>query len=196
MLCKKQVYRRFMIRLSAKTKSENFFAKNNIQDESLIKRMVKSFDLYFLQFISFRKQRDLLITNTFFRYLLQNVNVDKNFKKDNGLSEFFSVKKGALSIDDELLPISIEEINKGLQMQMEILKTFYETFDKYVNNSGEVKDKFGIDAKINKVKALTDEAIMQRLTKSKDIVSYIFSKVGKIKVFDKISSAKITLPDF
>ena len=148
--------------------------------------LLKIFDSHYLTFISNRKQRDLIILNCFYEMILHNsVKVDKEIKQKYELSDFFEIKNNKIDISKNLLPISIEENILYLENEVQILKTLQLFFEKIVSTNIFFKQSLDIEIKINKIKDLNDNKIIERITTGQKIKSQILEKVGSVKNFNQ-----------
>ena len=135
---------------------------------------LRLFDKYFFDFISFRKQRDLVITNCFLCLLLDQVAVDDDFKKRNGLTNVFKTNERRFNVSKDIMRVSIKEINGGLHMSFSVLEnivSFLESVDYFVDN----EFRKNISAKMEKIRKLTDDAILKTLTSNKKVAKQVLS---------------------
>ena len=152
---------------------------------------IKKFDDHFLKYISYRKQRDLMIVNCFFSFILQDVKMDNKLcLKYDFVENLFTNKKCDFQ---DILPINSKEIILNLEQEIAILKTFKEFFN-------DIKKKISfdishgkIDAKISKVMSLKDDFVLNKLTKSENIKKRILANLGCIKDYSVIFSNSILL---
>lgn len=154
--------------------------------EEIANHFLKIFDAHYLNYINQRKQRDLIILNCFYKKVFENAKINKNFKKDNSLSDFFETKKGTFEINDNILPIALDENVFYLEKEIEILKSFALFFEDLFLKDTKNSYYLNVLKKIEKIKSLTDESFLNRITKSKNIKNEIFKQIGCITNFDKI----------
>ena len=163
-----------IVNVSSNFKDEFAGLNNNFGFASSLgkEQSLRLFDKYFLDFISFRKQRDLVITNRFLCFLLNQVAVDSGFKKKNGLTDLFKINSSKFEVDKDILLVSLKEINSGLELSCSVLENivnFLESVDYFAD------DEFrkNISTKIEKTKKLTDDAILKTLTSNKKVAKKI-----------------------
>lgn len=150
--------------------------------------LMKIFDNHYLNYISNRKQRDLIILNCFYKIILENaVKCDKNIKDKYELSDFFEVKNSHIEISNNLLPISLDENVLHLEKEIEILKTLEFAFSNIAEKHQDLKQYLSIDKKMKKIKDLSDNKFINRITNSNKVKLEILEKIGNIKDFNKIS---------
>ncbi len=142
-------------------------------------RFIKMFDKFFFDFISFRKQRDLLIVNSFLISLISDIEVDDKFKKNHRLSDVFSFDNNKILVNNNLTPISTNELNTGLNLSISTLKKFFD-FAESVKYFDDLDLKKNISAKIKKVKTLDDWNILKTLTSDKKVLVGIQEKLGDV----------------
>ena len=150
--------------------------------------LMKIFDNHYLNYISNRKQRDLIILNCFYKIILENaVKCDKNIKDKYELSDFFEVKNSHIEISNNLLPISLDENVLHLEKEIEILKTLEFAFSNIAEKHQDLKQYLSIDKKMKKIKDLSDNKFINRITNSNKVKLEILEKIENIKDFNKIS---------
>ena len=147
-------------------------------------RFVKMFDLHYLQYISYRKQRDFIITNYFYQFLLKNSKVDKKIINSCCFTDLVDLSNG-ISFDN-VLQFNQNDLALNLERKISILKTFdavLNDFKKIFIVSDRIKS---INTKMKKVISLSDESFVSRITDNESIKNKIISKIGVIKKYDEI----------
>ena len=160
---------------------------------------IKLFDGAYLNFISYRQQRDLLLLNEFYKYVLTNCKMQKEFLKDisivNNLITFDN-ERGVLEIKGVKIFDNVVKTNaRLLEKEMKYLKSLNEMFVKY-NIFADKQDEDiikSIRAKINKASTICDESFLSTITKNKKIQKIIISKLPTVKNFSDI---QIDIKDF
>ena len=160
---------------------------------------IKLFDGAYLNFISYRQQRDLLLLNEFYKYVLTNCIMPKEFLKDisivNNLITFDN-ERGVLEIKGVKIFDNVIKTNaRLLEKEMKYLKSLNEMFVKY-NIFADKQDEDvikSIRAKINKASTICDESFLSTITKNKKIQKTIISKLPTITNFSDI---QIDIKDF
>jgi len=151
---------------------------------ALERRFVKMFDLHYLQYISYRKQRDFIITNYFYQFLLKISKVDKKIINSCCFTDLVDLSNG-ISFDN-VLQFNQNDLALNLERKISILKTFdavLNDFKKIFIASDMIKS---INTKIKKVISLSDESFVSRITDNESIKNKIISKIGVIKKYDEI----------
>ena len=171
-------------------KIEDIIYNTKIEDINMqvSNHLMKIFDNHYLNYISHRKQRDLIILNCFYKIILENaVKCDKNIKDKYELSDFFEIKNSHMEISNNLLPISLDENVLHLEKEIEILKTLEFAFSNIAEKHQDLKQYLSIDKKMKKIKDLSDNKFINRITNSNKVKLEILEKIENIKDFNKIS---------
>ena len=159
----------------------------SLKVDTIYHHFVKMFDTHFLNYISFRKQRDLMITNIFYQIILNDITIDKKIKEKYNLSDNFEIQHNKLKINyEEILPISTREIVLNIEQEILILKTFQLFFEEFSEKYKEINTQM-IEKKIKKIQFLTDENMFNKLTHNQYMRDKILDIIGKIKDYDSIS---------
>lgn len=183
-----------MIKFEKNEKKLRVLDKNDFVEEKIgaIKNyLFKMFDTHFLNFIAHRKIRDYAMVNEAIKLIVESGNFSKDVINDNKLSDFFVLEKNRLSILNDILPVNHKEQVLNIEREIEILKTimkFYNDFSKqYLHNEIDIH----ILSKMSKVKELTDEKILNRISSSEVFCKKVMSNIPSLKSFDKIGDSKI-----
>ena len=160
---------------------------------------IKLFDKAYLNFILNRQQRDLLLLSEFYKYVLANCKMQKEFLNT------IDIVNNLIALDDNSGGVQMKNIDvfdnvvktnaRLLEKEMKYLKNLNEMFIKnniFANKQDEGIIK-SIRAKINKVSTICDESFLSTITKNKKIQKAIISKLPKITHFNEI---KIDTRDF
>lgn len=159
---------------------------------------IKLFDEAYLNFILNRQQRDLLLLSEFYKYVLANCKMQKEFLNT------IDIVNNLIALDDNSGGIQMKNIEvfdnvvktnaRLLEKEMKYLKNLNEMFIKnniFANKQDEGIIK-SIRAKINKVSTICDESFLNQITKNKKIQKEIIFKLPKIANFTKI---KVNIED-
>ena len=163
---------------------QKFSTKEN---SIIVDRYVKMFDKHFLHFITQRQQRDLAILQYAMQYLLQKAECSPKTFQRLQMSSAFTVEDKHIQVDDSIVPVDWKLNVLHLEQEIATMKSIHafirNVVVKHAANCDEkaAKNLAGIDAKMEKIKKLTDEAIMERITKGKECREYIYNKLHKLK---------------
>lgn len=167
--------------------------KFSIKENSIIiDRYVKMFDKHFLNFITQRQQRDLTILQYAMQFVLQHTECSQKDFQHLQMSSAFTVEDKHIHIDDGIVPIDWKLNVLHLEQEIAMMKSIHsfvqDVISKHATDCDEkaAKNLAGIDAKMEKIKKLTDEAIMERITKGKECREYIYNKLHKLKKYEEI----------
>lgn len=150
--------------------------------------LMKLFDTHYLRYISYRKERDLMIVNCFYEMLLNDTVINKKTIKKYDFSNLITNGADVLNFKNAV-PVNSQETIFFLEKEISNLKTFQKLFFNLEKVLPQI-DKTTISnicTKIKKVSNLSDMNILNRITKSKEIKDLIIDKLGKVKEYDKIS---------
>ena len=156
------------------------------------------FDKAYLNCISYRQQRDLLLINEFYKYITTHCQMQtKFFKTINIVNNLMVIdeKNNIVEMNSFDLCNDIAKTNaKLLEKEMKYLKSLNEMFiNMKIFKENQDKDIIkSIRAKINKVSTICDESFLSQITKNKTIQKEIISKLPKIIKFAKI---KVNIKD-
>lgn len=158
--------------------------KNNTVARTVLGQFISMFDGHYINYISYRKQRDLMIVNCFYKMILQDVKIDKkNLEK----YQFSSLVKTGYGVDlNYVLPINSREAVIVLEREIAVLKAFYLFYADLKKIFSNAKDICCIETKIKKVQQLNDDTTMARITTNETIKKNIFNELGVMKEFEKI----------
>ena len=144
---------------------------------------IKLFDEAYLNFILNRQQRDLLLLSEFYKYVLANCKMQKEFLNT------IDIVNNLIALDDNSGGIQMKNIEvfdnvvqtnaRLLEKEMKYLKNLNEMFIKnniFANKQDEGIIK-SIRAKINKVSTICDESFLNQITKNKKLQYHIGIKV-------------------
>ena len=168
---------------------QKFSTKEN---SIIVDRYVKMFDKHFLHFITQRQQRDLAILQYAMQCLLQKTECSRKDFQRLQMSSAFTVEDKHIQVDDSIVPIDWKLNVLHLEQEIATMKSIHSfihnTITKHTTNCDEktTKNLAGIDAKMEKIKKLTDEAIMERITRGKECREYIYNKLHKLKKYEEI----------
>ena len=168
---------------------QKFSTKEN---SIIIDRYVKMFDRHFLHFITQRQQRDLAILQYAMQFLLQQAECSKKTFQHWQMSPAFTVEDKHILVDNGIVPIDWELNVLHLEQEISAMKTIHSfmrnTITKHVTNCDErtAKNITSINTKIEKIRHLTDEAMIERITNGKECKDYIHNKLHKLKSYDEI----------
>lgn len=168
---------------------QKFSTKEN---SIIVDRYVKMFDKHFLHFITQRQQRDLAILQYAMQCLLQQAECSPKTFQRLQMSSAFAVEDKHIQVDDSIVPIDWKLNVLHLEQEIATMKSIHafirNVVVKHATNCDEkaAKNLAGIDAKMEKIKHLTDEAIMERITKGKECREYIYNKLHKLKKYEEI----------
>ena len=158
--------------------------KNNTVAKTVLGQFVTMFDGHYLNYIAYRKQRDLMMVNCFYKMILHDVKINKKHIEKYQFSSLVDVKDG---IDfGRVISISQKETIIALEREIAVLKTFYLFYSDLRECSPNFADIGCIEAKIKKVKQLNDEAMFARITTSETIKKNIIQEIGKMNTHEKI----------
>jgi len=158
----------------------------------IIDRYIKMFDKHFLNFITQRQQRDLAILHYAMQFLLQQAECSKKTFQHLQMSSAFTVEDKHIHVDDGIVPIdwklNVLHLEQEISMMKSIHSFIQDVISKHATDCDEkaTKNLASIDAKIEKIKQLTDEAIMGKITKGKECIEHINDKLHKLKRYEEI----------
>ena len=168
---------------------QGFSAKEN---GIIIDRYVKMFDKHFLNFITQRQQRDLAILQYVMQFLLQQAEFNKKDFQRLQMSPAFIIESKHIKLDAGIVPIDWKLNVLHLEQEVAIMKSIHsfvqDVISKHATDCNEkaAKNLTSIDTKIEKIKRLTDIAIIERITQGKECREYINNKLHKLKRYDEI----------
>lgn len=168
---------------------QKFSTKEN---SIIVDRYVKMFDKHFLHFITQRQQRDLAILQYAMQFLLQHAECSKKTFQRLQMSSAFTVEDKHIQVDDSIVPIDWKLNVMHLEQEIATMKSIHSfmhnTITKHVTNCDErtAKNIASINTKMEKIRHLTDEAMIERITNGKECQNYIYSKLHKLKKYDEI----------
>ena len=158
----------------------------------IIDRYVKMFDKHFLHFITQRQQRDLAILQYAMQFLLQQAECNKKDFQRLQMSSAFTVEDKHIHVDNGIVPIDWKLNVLHLEQEISMMKSIHsfvqDVISKHATDCDEraTKNLASIDAKMEKIRKPTDEAIINRITKGKECKNYIYCKLHTLKSYDKI----------
>ena len=158
----------------------------------IIDRYVKMFDKHFLNFITHRQQRDLAILQYAMQFLLQQAECSKKTLQHLQMSQAFTIQDKHLQVDNSIVPIDWKLNVLHLEQEIAMMKSIHSfvqnVISKHSTDCDEraAKNLTSIDAKMEKIKKLTDEAIMGKITNGKECRKYIYNKLHKLKKYEEI----------
>ncbi len=158
----------------------------------IIDRYVKMFDKHFLNFITQRQQRDLAILQYAMQFLLQNTECSPKAFRQMQMSPAFTIEDKHIQIDDNIVPIDWKLNVLHLEQEIAIMKSIHsfiqDVISKHTTDCDEkaAKNLASINAKMEKIKRLTDETIMERITKGKECRECVHNKLHKLKKYEEI----------
>lgn len=158
----------------------------------IIDRYVKMFDKHFLNFIAQRQQRDLAILQYATQFLLQQVECPQKTFQHLQMSSAFTIEDKHIQVEDSIIPIDWKLNILHLEQEIAMMKSIHSftqnVIVKHATDCDErtTKNLSSINAKMEKIKHLTDEAIMERITKGKECKDYINDKLHKVKRYEEI----------
>ena len=171
---------------------------NTKENSIIVDRYVKMFDKRFLHFITQRQQRDLVILQYAMQFLLQQAEYNKKTFQCLQMSQTFNIENKHILVNDGVVPIDWKLNVLHLEQEISIMKTIHSfmqnTINKHANYCDEktAKSLAGIDAKMEKIKRLTDAAMMERVTHGNECKEYIYNKLYKLKRYDEILENIVT----
>lgn len=177
-----------MIKFDFTKQQQHSLQENNL----IISHYTKMFDKHFLHFITQRQQRDLAILQYAMQFLLQQTECSPKTFQRLQMSSAFTVEDKHIHIDDDIIPIDWKLNVLHLEQEIAIMKPIHafirSVIVKHATNCDEkaAKNLASINAKMEKIKHLTDEAIMERITKGKECREYIYNKLHKLKKYEEI----------
>lgn len=158
--------------------------KNNTVTKTILGQFVAMFDRHYLNYIAYRKQRDLMMVNCFYKMILKDVKIDKKNLEKYQFGSLVDVKDG---IDfGSVVLIPQKETIIALEREIAYLKAFYLFYTDLKKIFKNVEDIGCIEAKIKKVKQLDDEAMFARITTSEIIKKNIIQEIGTMNTYEKI----------
>ena len=166
---------------------QKFSTKEN---SIIVDRYVKMFDKHFLHFITQRQQRDLAILQYAMQCLLQQAECSPKTFRRLQMSSAFTVEDKHIQVDDSIVPVDWKLNVMHLEQEIAMMKSIHafmrNVVVKYATNCDEkaAKNLASINAKMEKIKKLTDEAIMERITRGKECREYINDKLYKMKSYE------------
>lgn len=158
----------------------------------IIDRYVKMFDKHFLHFITQRQQRDLAILQYAMQFVLRHTECSRKDFQHLQMSSAFTVEDKHIQVDECIVPVDWKLNVLHLEQEIAIMKSIHafirNVIVKHATNCDEkaAKNLASIDAKMEKIKKLTDEAIMERITKGKECKEYIYGRLHKLKSYEEI----------
>ena len=168
---------------------QRFSAKEN---GIIIDRYVKMFDKHFLNFITQRQQRDLAILQYVMQFLLQQTEFNKKDFQRLQMSPAFIIESKHIQVDASIVPIDWKLNVLHLEQEISEMKSIYSFIQNIVSkhtanrNERATKNLASIDTKMKKIKQLTDEAIIQRITHGEECQKYVYDKLHRLKKYDEI----------
>ena len=168
---------------------QKFSTKEN---SIVVDRYVKMFDKHFLHFITQRQQRDLAILQYTMQFLLQRAECSKKDFQRLQMSSAFAMENKHIQVNDGVVPIDWKLNVLHLEQEISAMKSMHSFIQnviiRHATNCDEktTKNLTSVDAKMEKIKKLTDEAIMERITNGKECQNYIHNKLHKLKSYDEI----------
>ncbi|MBQ7536660.1 MAG: hypothetical protein IJT14_00890 [Rickettsiales bacterium] len=162
------------------------------ENSIIIDRYVKMFDKHFLNFITQRQQRDLAILQCVMQFLLQQTECNKKNFQHLQMSSAFTIESKHIQIDNSIVPIDWQLNVLHLEQEMSTMKSIHSFIQNIVFKHATDCDKkaaknlASIDAKIEKIKKLTDEAMIDRITHGDKCMEYIQDKLHPLKKYEEI----------
>ena len=158
--------------------------KNNTVAKTILSQFITMFDGHYLNYIAYRKQRDLMMVNCFYKMILHDVKINKKHIEKYQFSSLVDVKDG---IDfGRVVSISQKETIIALEREIAVLKAFYLFYTDLKKIFKNMEDIYCIETKIKKVKQLNDEAMFARITTSEIIKKNIIQEIGTMNTYEKI----------
>ena len=158
--------------------------KNNTVAKTILSQFITMFDGHYLNYIAYRKQRDLMMVNCFYKMILHDVKINKKHIEKYQFSALVDVKDG---IDfGSVVSISQKETIIALEREIAYLKAFYLFYTDLKKIFTNVDDIYYIETKIKKVKQLNDEAMFARITTSEIIKKNIIQEIGTMNTYEKV----------
>ena len=158
----------------------------------IIDRYIKMFDKHFLNFITQRQQRDLAILQYAMQFLLQQAECNKKDFQRLQMSQVFTIEDKHIQVDNSVVPIDWKLNVLHLEQEISMIKSIHsfvqDVISKHATDCDEkaTKNLASIDTKMEKIKQLTDEAIMGKITKGKECIEHINDKLHKLKRYEEI----------
>ena len=177
-----------MIKFDFTKQQQHSLQENNL----IISHYTKMFDKHFLNFITQRQQRDLAILQYAMQFLLQQTECSKKNFQHLQMSSAFTIEDKHIHIDDGIVPVDWKLNVLHLEQEIATMKSIHAFMQnvvvKHATNRDEkaAKNLASINAKMEKIKKLTDEAIMERITKGNECKNYIYNKLHKLKRYEEI----------
>ena len=123
--------------------------KNNTVAKTILSQFITMFDRHYLNYIAYRKQRDLMMVNCFYKMILHDVKINKKHIEKYQFSALVDVKDG---IDfGSVVSISQKETIIALEREIAYLKAFYLFYTDLKKIFTNVDDIYYIETKIKKV---------------------------------------------
>lgn len=158
--------------------------KNNTVAKTVLGQFVTMFDRHYLNYIAYRKQRDLMMVNCFYKMILKDVKIDKKNLEKYQFGSSVDVKDG---IDfGSVVLIPQKETIVALEREIAYLKAFYLFYTDLKKIFKNMEDIYYIETKIKKVKQLNDETMFARITTSEIIKKNIIQEIGTMNTYEKI----------
>ena len=158
--------------------------KNNTVAKTILSQFITMFDRHYLNYIAYRKQRDLMMVNCFYKMILHDVKINKKHIEKYQFSSLVDVKDG---IDfGSVVKIKKKETIIALEREIAYLKAFYLFYTDLKKIFTNVDDIYYIETKIKKVKQLNDEAMFARITTSEIIKKNIIQEIGTMNTYEKV----------
>ena len=158
----------------------------------IIDRYVKMFDRHFLSFITQRQQRDLAILQYAMQFLLQQAECSQKDFRRLQMSPAFTIEDKHIQVDNSIVPIdwklNVLHLEQEIAMMKSIHSFIQDVISKHATDCDEraTKNLASINTKIEKIKKLTDEAIMGKITNGNECIEYINDKLHKLKRYEEI----------
>lgn len=162
------------------------------ENDIIVNRYVNMFDKHFLHFITQRQQRDLAILQYAIQFLLQQTVCSKKDLQRLQMSKAFPIENGHIQVDDSIVPVDWKLNILRLEQEIAMMKSIYSFMQniiaKHATDCDEktTKTLANMNAKMEKIKKLTDKAMITRITNGKKCMDYIYNKLQRLKSFDEI----------
>lgn len=193
--------------LKLSSNSNKLIYKSNLSLREIVKLKprlirqyyIKIFDTTYLHFISQRQQRDLLLANELYRYIISNCQINKKILNDmhfvNSCITFNCMNNSIMAGNIGIFN-GIAETNANLlKNDMIALKTLDKMrIDMNIFNGKQDDDiTKSIEAKLNKVAIICDKSFLDTITKNRTLQKHLINKLPKVIAFKqaKADSTKL-----
>ena len=167
-------------------KDEDLKKNANVIDryKLAVNNFIKIFDSHYLQYISYQKQRDLMIINNFYKLILKDVKIDKKLMRKYEFSDLVECN-GVVNFDN-VTQMNSKETIVFLEYEISILKAFYKFYKHLYEDLKKIFSNACIELKMQKVKRISGDNIFNMITVNRKVRKQITDKIGVVKKYSEI----------